>query len=217
VVSDTPRPLYPRERPGTHCTAGCVDLRASLDCCGKPRFSTRFRTPDRPTLSQLLFQPRYRGLHVGRIHRSYSITLKIEAGCYSEVLILQFIIWEFGRRMDKPCSGVCYVFFFSYLLLCVCPWSTATTRNAAAERVLWQIVGGVYQFCCVGRTCAVRLKYGSVTLHMLVTCRETCVTGRETRAITMWPAWIWSGHVLSVLSARCITTAHRVQKCNTLS
>ena len=112
-----PSRFTPEKEPGTHFIAGCVDLRASLDCCGKPRFFTRFRTPDCPTLSQLLFQPRYPGLHVGRIHRSYSITLKIEAGCYSEVLILQFIIWEFGRRMDKPCSGVCYVFFFSYLLL----------------------------------------------------------------------------------------------------
>jgi hypothetical protein len=28
VVNDTPRPLYPRERPGTHCTGGWVELRA---------------------------------------------------------------------------------------------------------------------------------------------------------------------------------------------
>jgi hypothetical protein len=25
VVSTTPRPLYPREKPGTHCTGGWVD------------------------------------------------------------------------------------------------------------------------------------------------------------------------------------------------
>jgi hypothetical protein len=30
VVSTTPQPLYPRERPGTHCTEGWVDLRAGL-------------------------------------------------------------------------------------------------------------------------------------------------------------------------------------------
>jgi hypothetical protein len=31
VVSTTPRPLYPRERPSTHCTGGWVSPRAGLD------------------------------------------------------------------------------------------------------------------------------------------------------------------------------------------
>ena len=37
VASTTPRPLYPRERPGTHCTGGWVGPRAGLDRCGKSR------------------------------------------------------------------------------------------------------------------------------------------------------------------------------------
>jgi hypothetical protein len=37
VVSTTPRLLYPRERPGTHCTGGWVGLRADLDVCEKFR------------------------------------------------------------------------------------------------------------------------------------------------------------------------------------
>ena len=37
VVNATPRPLYPRERPGTHCTGGWVSLNAGLDRCGKSR------------------------------------------------------------------------------------------------------------------------------------------------------------------------------------
>jgi hypothetical protein len=37
VVSTTPRPLYPRKRPGTHCTRGWVDPRAGLDLCEKSR------------------------------------------------------------------------------------------------------------------------------------------------------------------------------------
>jgi hypothetical protein len=37
VVSTTPRPLYPRERPDTHCTKGCVGPRAGLDVCEKSR------------------------------------------------------------------------------------------------------------------------------------------------------------------------------------
>jgi hypothetical protein len=35
VVSTTPRPLYPRERPGIHCTEGWVGPRAGLDVCEK--------------------------------------------------------------------------------------------------------------------------------------------------------------------------------------
>jgi hypothetical protein len=31
VVSNTPRPFYPRERPGTHCTGGWAGPRAGLD------------------------------------------------------------------------------------------------------------------------------------------------------------------------------------------
>jgi hypothetical protein len=37
VVSTTPQPLYPREIPGTHCTAGWVGPRAGLDMCEKSR------------------------------------------------------------------------------------------------------------------------------------------------------------------------------------
>ena len=37
VVSSTPRPLYPREGPGIHCTGGWVGSRAGLDGCGKSR------------------------------------------------------------------------------------------------------------------------------------------------------------------------------------
>jgi len=35
VINTTPRPLYRRVRPGTHCTEGWVVLRAGLDGCGK--------------------------------------------------------------------------------------------------------------------------------------------------------------------------------------
>ena len=36
-VSTTPRPLYPRERPDTHCTGDWVGHRSGLDACGKSR------------------------------------------------------------------------------------------------------------------------------------------------------------------------------------
>jgi hypothetical protein len=35
TVSTTPRPLYPRERPGTHCTGGWVGPRAGLEAYEK--------------------------------------------------------------------------------------------------------------------------------------------------------------------------------------
>jgi hypothetical protein len=36
-VSTSPQPLYPRERPGAHCTGGWVGLRAGLEVCEKSR------------------------------------------------------------------------------------------------------------------------------------------------------------------------------------
>ena len=37
MVNAKPRPLYPRERHGTHCIGDWVGLRAGLDRCGKSR------------------------------------------------------------------------------------------------------------------------------------------------------------------------------------
>ena len=42
LVSTTPRPLYPRQRPGTHCVEGWVGPRAGLDGCGKSRRPPEF-------------------------------------------------------------------------------------------------------------------------------------------------------------------------------
>jgi len=38
VVNATPRSLYPRDRPGTHCIGEWVGSRAGLDGCAKSRF-----------------------------------------------------------------------------------------------------------------------------------------------------------------------------------
>jgi hypothetical protein len=37
AVNATPRPLYPRQRPGTHCRGGWVGPRVGLDGCWKSR------------------------------------------------------------------------------------------------------------------------------------------------------------------------------------
>jgi hypothetical protein len=55
-----PGRLYPRERPGTHCTGGWVGPGAGLDGCEKSR-PTGFRSPDLPARSESLYRLSYRG------------------------------------------------------------------------------------------------------------------------------------------------------------
>ena len=69
VVNATPRPLYPRERPGTHCIGDWVSPRTGLDGCGIYRPHTGIRSPDRPSRSKSLYwvwYPRGRGGEVFR-------------------------------------------------------------------------------------------------------------------------------------------------------
>jgi hypothetical protein len=49
VVNATPRPLYPRKRPGTNCIGGWVGLRAGLD--GINNYHYYFKTVILRTLS----------------------------------------------------------------------------------------------------------------------------------------------------------------------
>jgi hypothetical protein len=60
VINATPRPLYPRERSGTHCTAGRVGPKAGLERCGKSRPPpTGIRFPDWTVHSELLYRLSY--------------------------------------------------------------------------------------------------------------------------------------------------------------
>ena len=52
VVNATPRPLYLRERPGTHSTEGWVEPSSVLNVRGKSR-PQRDSVPDRPHYSEL--------------------------------------------------------------------------------------------------------------------------------------------------------------------
>jgi hypothetical protein len=58
VVSTTPRPLYPRERPSTNYTGGWVGPRARLDVSEKS-CPTGIRSPDRPARSKSLYRLSY--------------------------------------------------------------------------------------------------------------------------------------------------------------
>ena len=51
-----PGRLYPRERPGAHCTGGWVGLGAGLDRYGKSRPPTGIRSPDLPARSESLYR-----------------------------------------------------------------------------------------------------------------------------------------------------------------
>jgi hypothetical protein len=55
VVNATLRPLYPRERPGTHCIGGWVGPRAGLDGCGKSRLP-RVWSLDGPACNESLYR-----------------------------------------------------------------------------------------------------------------------------------------------------------------
>jgi hypothetical protein len=60
VVSITPRPLYPRERPRTHLQeAGWAQ--GPVWTCAKILALTRIRSPDRPARSQSLYRVSYPG------------------------------------------------------------------------------------------------------------------------------------------------------------
>ena len=55
IISATFRQLYPRERPGFHCTLGWVGLEALLD--GSENLAKDgIRSPDRPASSKSLYR-----------------------------------------------------------------------------------------------------------------------------------------------------------------
>jgi hypothetical protein len=60
VVNATPRPLYPRERLGTHFIEGCVGP-GPVWTGTENFFPTGIRSPDRPALSQSVYRLSYPG------------------------------------------------------------------------------------------------------------------------------------------------------------
>jgi hypothetical protein len=59
VVNITPRPLCPKERPGTHCIGGWVGPRAGLDRWGKSRPPIGIWSQDRPARNESLYRLSY--------------------------------------------------------------------------------------------------------------------------------------------------------------
>jgi len=71
VQCHAPAALYPREKPGTHCTGDWVGPRAGLNRCGKSRPHWDL-IPDRPARSQSLYRLHY------PVHAVYGYILKSE-------------------------------------------------------------------------------------------------------------------------------------------
>jgi hypothetical protein len=94
LVNATPRPLYPRERPGTHFIGGWVRPRASLDGCGKSR-PIGIRSPDREARSESLYRlsypgPQGKGKGKGKDIPTQSWTTKSQ-GNHNSICCYQFI------------------------------------------------------------------------------------------------------------------------------
>ena len=89
VVNTTPRPIYPRERPGTHWIGGWVCPRAGMDECGKSR-TTGIRSPDREDCSGSL----NRLSHAGPLCSTHSDN----ENSFPQKFIYVFSFYSHGKR-----------------------------------------------------------------------------------------------------------------------
>jgi hypothetical protein len=70
VVNITPRPLYPREKPGTHCTGGWVGP-GPVWTSAKNLAPNGIPSPDRPARSQSLYRLSYRGPRIELLNTQF--------------------------------------------------------------------------------------------------------------------------------------------------
>ena len=96
VVSTTPRPLYPRESPGTHCTGGWVDPRAGLEGA-ENLAATGMRFPDRPARNEWLYRLSYPCRH-----RATRIHCKRTTGPVLRTLSAGFRQWALSIKQHCP-------------------------------------------------------------------------------------------------------------------
>jgi len=103
VVNATPRPLYLRERPGTHCMGSWVSPSAGLDRCGNLA-PTGIRSPDRmivPNVSKI-----YNFLQSGikTLRTSKPVTGNNISNCLSLSLSLSLLPNQTVRLWAQPCT-----------------------------------------------------------------------------------------------------------------
>jgi len=106
----TPRPLYSRERPGTHCTGGWVGHRAGLDRCGKS-CPTGIRSPGRPALPSICGQRGPQNTFMKRIHFPKDIYRRKKL-CTNDILTTTLTCtimcsWKMWQFSSLPISFYC--------------------------------------------------------------------------------------------------------------
>jgi len=122
-------PLYPRERPGTHCVGGWVDPQGQSGRVRKISPPTGTRSPDRPALSESLYQLRYPGpiyiyiyiyIYVCVCVSKYSISF-VNSTCLASTghSLSPFIRKPFPTKLGLKAKEM--VWMVSTLMLCI-PW-----------------------------------------------------------------------------------------------
>ena len=108
-VSTTPRQLYHRERPGTHCTGVWEGPRAGLDGCEKSRPPPiGIRSPDRRARSESLYRLSYPG---HEIMMNKHIFLCRDSGlipCHS-LWDFWWSEWHWNRLFSVHCGFPSYI------------------------------------------------------------------------------------------------------------
>jgi hypothetical protein len=106
LVNATPRPLYPRERPGTHCIEGWVGPRSGLGGCGKPR-PHRDSIPASPARSASPYRLSYPGPPV---YINIFVRLEISnpsCSCKRSSLFLRSASWCLYSISARRCKWFC--------------------------------------------------------------------------------------------------------------
>jgi hypothetical protein len=154
VVEATPRLLYPRERPSSHCVWGWVGNRAGVDGAGNLAPS-EFRSPDRPARSELLYRLSYRGppsfyisnLTISTIDNAVSTV--VFASCYERKLDgrqkpqLHTVSQLLLRKMCSLHGNEPYRLLTEVSLhKCVVMWTRTETASTGWFNVTGKILGG---------------------------------------------------------------------------
>jgi len=129
VVNVTPRPLYPWERPGTHCTGGWVGP-GPVWMGAENLGPTRIRSPDRPARSESSYRLSYPGPQNTHTHTH---TYIIHTYIYIYIYILQLChIWTRNRITGslKEASALCYSPAISAVLSKPPCWLNSPSRAA---------------------------------------------------------------------------------------
>ena len=123
-----PAALYPRERPGTHCTGSWVGPRAGLDRCGKSRPPTRIRSPDRPARSHSLYRLRYPAYsYILRIPGNW---IKLQWLCLIYRVGEQDRQWKYDVTLRRIRAAGVVVEDSTYHLFCVCVFVALGVQHA---------------------------------------------------------------------------------------